>query len=74
MKGSESLPAIKSIGSQDTSHSGAKPRAATPSARAHEDGLVPLVRIIARQAAREFAKQRSESSSTPALAPEEKRR
>jgi hypothetical protein len=68
MKGSsKSLLAVKAAASRSTSNSSRiRDRAATPPARTHDDVLVSLVRLLARQAARETTKRHPEADqSTP---------
>jgi hypothetical protein len=72
MKGSSKSPfAVNAAGSQDTSSSAAP--ASTPGARTPEDRLISLVRVIARQAAREWAEQRLKHASPTAPLPREEK-
>jgi hypothetical protein len=76
MKGSsKSLLAVKAAASQTSSNpSRTEVRAASLGARNHHDILLLLVRLLARQTAREWAERGLERASTPTLPdPEEQR-
>jgi hypothetical protein len=76
MKGSsKSLLAAKVAVSRSTSNSSrAGDRATAPRARTLDDALVSLVRLVARQTAREWAERHVEHASTPRLLSPEKQR
>ena len=73
MKGSsKSLLAAKVAGSRSTSNSSRTGDRAATWARTLDDALVSLVRLIARQTAREWAERHLEHASVPTL-PEKRR-
>jgi hypothetical protein len=76
MKGSSKpLLAVKAPGSQGSSNpSRTEDRAASLGARNHHDILLSLVRLIARQTAREWAEQGLERAPTPTHPYAEKQR
>ena len=75
MKGSKSRLSVKAVGSQETSDSSdASAQVATAGARTHEDGLLSLVRLLARQAAREWVERQFDDPSPPTPPPTEKSR
>ena len=71
---SKSLLAVKAVASRSSSKSSRTgDRAATPRARTHDDVLVSLVRLIARQTAREWAERRLDSFTATLPLPEKQK-
>jgi len=75
MKGSsKSLLAVKAAASQSSSNRNrTEDRAASLGARDHNHILLLLVRLLARQTAREWAERGLERAFTPTLPPEKQR-
>jgi hypothetical protein len=75
MKGSsKSLLAVKAEASRSTSDSSRTGgRAATPGACTHEEALVSLVRLLARQAAQEFVVEAPPPDSQEQPEPDDRR-